>query len=128
MISVKTGDNELSIPASELSMRVCETGKRKLGMAFPTRPIMIKLLMFFRVINLRFLTETGRKQSQVINTRSPAICTGVNDLSPSFISIYDDPQVSASSASTAAYRGSFGFSIEIAKIIEFIIFAGLKGK
>jgi hypothetical protein len=116
------------MPASELSICVCDKGNRKLGKALPMRPIIIKLLMFVRVMNFRFLIDIGRKQIHVINTLSPAICKGVNDFRPSFIRIYDDPQVTASSTSTEAYRVSLRFSMEIAKIIEFIIFAGLKGR
>jgi len=69
---VKTGERELSIPARELSIRVCAMGNRKLGMALPKIPMIRKLLIFFFVIYLRLWMEMGRKQSHVKNILKPA--------------------------------------------------------
>jgi hypothetical protein len=92
----------LSIPASELSIRVWARGKRKAGKKLPARLISRKLLIFLRVRYLRFRSEKGRKQIHVIIILKPATCRGVNDFSPSLISIYDDPQTKARRISTEA--------------------------
>jgi hypothetical protein len=87
IIKVKTGLNELSIPATELSILVCASGNRKAGMPLPKNPMirierMLSLLSFFIE-----QIAAGRRQMNEIKILREATWHVENDSSPFFINI-----------------------------------------